>query len=105
MSSEDFEPEKAQGPTNKSKSNGHTTTNSKNGYNGVEELLSVGRELQGLSITMRRVYGYSEGNKKVLENAFSLLAYADPWDSPMGWQLSPRQREPVCAALNSAILQ
>lgn len=65
----------------------------------------MGRELQSLSGSMGRVYGYSESNKKLLENAFSLLAYADPWDSPVGWQLSPRQREPVCAALNSAILQ
>ena len=71
----------------------------------VEQLLQVGRELQQLSVAMRRIYGYNENNKKLLENAFSLLAYADPWDSPVGWQLSPRQREPVCAALNSAILQ
>ncbi|CAG7819033.1 unnamed protein product [Allacma fusca] len=71
----------------------------------VEQLLQVGRELQALSVTMRRIYGFNENNKKLLENAFSLLAYADPWDSPVGWQLSPRQREPVCAALNSAILQ
>ncbi len=75
------------------------------GYEGVEELLGVGRELQALSVAMRRVYGYSEGNKSLLENAFSLLAYADPWESPVGWQLSAREREPVCAALNSAILQ
>lgn len=39
-----------------------------------------------------------------LKDAFSLLAYADPWSSPVGYQLDPVQREPVCAALNSAIL-
>lgn len=76
-----------------------------NGVSAVEQLLQVGRELQSLSIAMRRMYGHNENNKKLMENAFSLLAYADPWDSPVGWQLSPRQREPVCAALNSAILQ
>lgn len=38
------------------------------------------------------------------QDAFSLLAYADPWASPVGFQLDPVQREPVCAALNSAIL-
>lgn len=75
------------------------------GMNAVEQLLQVGRELQSLSIAMRRIYGHNENNKKLMENAFSLLAYADPWDSPVGWQLSPRQREGVCAALNSAILQ
>ncbi|XP_023242417.1 ran-binding protein 10-like [Centruroides sculpturatus] len=39
------------------------------------------------------------------QDAFSLLAYADPWNSPVGFQLDPVQREPVCAALNSAILE
>ena len=39
-----------------------------------------------------------------LQDAFSLLAYPDPWSSPVGFQLQPVQREPVCAALNSAIL-
>ena len=33
-----------------------------------------------------------------------MLAYADPWNSPVGGQLEPAGREPVCAALNSAIL-
>ncbi|CAL8100848.1 unnamed protein product [Orchesella dallaii] len=75
------------------------------GMSAVEQLLQVGRELQSLSIAMRRIYGHNENNKKLMENAFSLLAYADPWDSPVGLQLSSRQREPVCAALNSAILQ
>lgn len=39
-----------------------------------------------------------------MQDAFSLLAYADPWSSPVGYQLDPVEREPVCAALNSAIL-
>ena len=38
------------------------------------------------------------------QDAFSLLAYSDPWNGPVGAQLDPVQREPVCAALNSAIL-
>ncbi|XP_012508612.1 PREDICTED: ran-binding protein 9 [Propithecus coquereli] len=38
-------------------------------------------------------------------DAFSLLAYSDPWNSPVGNQLDPIQREPVCSALNSAILE
>ena len=40
----------------------------------------------------------------IFQDAFSLLAYSDPWSSPVGCQLDPVQREPVCAALNSAIL-
>ena len=64
----------------------------------IERMLSFGKMLQiehGNS---------SEANKKVLYDAFSLLAYSDPWNSPVGQQLNPVQREPVCAALNSAIL-
>lgn len=38
------------------------------------------------------------------QDAFSLLAYSNPWASPLGWQLCPSRRETVCAALNSAIL-
>ena len=48
-----------------------------------------------------RQYAYST---LILQEAFSLLAYADPWDSPVGGQLNPAGREPVCAQLNSAIL-
>ena len=40
----------------------------------------------------------------MLQDAFSLLAYSNPWDSPVGWQLEPVRREAVCEALNSAIL-
>ena len=38
------------------------------------------------------------------QDAFSLLAYPDPWNSTVGGQLDPSGREPVCAQLNSAIL-
>lgn len=38
------------------------------------------------------------------KDAFSLLAYSNPWSSPLGWQLCPSRRETVSAALNSAIL-
>ena len=40
----------------------------------------------------------------IIQEAFSLLAYSDPWNSPVGGQLDPAGREPVCAQLNSAIL-
>lgn len=40
----------------------------------------------------------------LLQDAFSLLAYSDPWNSPVGYQLDAIQREPVCSTLNSAIL-
>ncbi len=40
-----------------------------------------------------------------LKDAFSLLAYHDPWNSPVGYQLDPIQREPISAMINSAILE
>lgn len=42
--------------------------------------------------------------QSIHQDAFSLLAYSNPWASPLGWQLCPSRRETVCAALNSAIL-
>ena len=39
-----------------------------------------------------------------LQDSFGLLAYTDPSSSPIRYLLDPQQREPVCAALNSAIL-
>uniref|UniRef100_A0A671M2Z5 Ran-binding protein 10-like n=1 Tax=Sinocyclocheilus anshuiensis TaxID=1608454 RepID=A0A671M2Z5_9TELE len=39
------------------------------------------------------------------KDAFSLLAYSDPWNCPVGQQLDPMQREAICSALNSAILE
>ena len=40
----------------------------------------------------------------IFQEAFSLLAYTDPWSSPVGYLLDPVQREPICSSLNSAIL-
>ncbi|XP_064096966.1 ran-binding protein 9-like [Macrobrachium nipponense] len=71
----------------------------------VERMLAFGREVQHMSQVLRRELGKNEQNKKMLQNAFSLLAYTDPWNSPVGWQLDPLQREPVCQSLNSAILE
>ena len=39
-----------------------------------------------------------------VQDSFGLLAYTDPKSSPVGYLLDPLQREPVSAALNSAIL-
>jgi len=64
-------------------------------------MLSFGRELYALSIEVNR----DPQSNQMLQDAFSLLAYSEPWKSPVGWQLDPQQREPVCAALNSAILR
>ncbi|XP_019873776.2 ran-binding protein 9 isoform X2 [Aethina tumida] len=71
----------------------------------VERILEFGRELYSMSQRLNVDKISSEHNQKMLEDAFSLLAYSNPWSSPVGWQLNPSQRENVCASLNSAILE
>ncbi|CAB3250976.1 unnamed protein product [Arctia plantaginis] len=67
----------------------------------VERMLAFGRELYAMSQKLQQ----DQIVKSMLEDAFSLLAYSNPWDSPVGWQLEPVRREAVCEALNSAILE
>uniref|UniRef100_A0A8C9ZXH5 RAN binding protein 9 n=1 Tax=Sander lucioperca TaxID=283035 RepID=A0A8C9ZXH5_SANLU len=71
----------------------------------IERMIHFGRELQSMSEHLRRECGKNSANKKMLKDAFSLLAYSDPWSSPVGYQLDAIQREPVCSTLNSAILE
>ncbi|XP_057190560.1 ran-binding protein 9 [Triplophysa rosa] len=71
----------------------------------IERMIQFGRELQSMSEHLRRERGKNSANKKMLKDAFSLLAYSDPWNSPVGYQLDSIQREPVCSTLNSAILE
>ncbi|KAL4623384.1 ran-binding protein 9, partial [Arapaima gigas] len=71
----------------------------------IERMIHFGRELQSMSEHLRRECGKNATNKKMLKDAFSLLAYSDPWSSPVGYQLDSIQREPVCSTLNSAILE
>uniref|UniRef100_A0AAR2KJ93 RAN binding protein 9 n=1 Tax=Pygocentrus nattereri TaxID=42514 RepID=A0AAR2KJ93_PYGNA len=71
----------------------------------IERMIHFGRELQSMSEHLRRERGKNSTNKKMLKDAFSLLAYSDPWNSPVGYQLDSIQREPVCSTLNSAILE
>ena len=86
-------------------------------------MLLLGRELQQMSQNLKKDNDSDNQNKSLLhviisnvkfianhshffllQDAFSLLAYNDPWNSPVGWQLNPKEREPVSRALNSAIL-
>ncbi|CAG9864238.1 unnamed protein product [Phyllotreta striolata] len=71
----------------------------------VERILEFGRELYSMSQRLKTDKNSNHINEKMLEDAFSLLAYSNPWASPVGWQLEPTQRESVCASLNSAILE
>ncbi|XP_028391948.1 uncharacterized protein LOC114516621 [Dendronephthya gigantea] len=71
----------------------------------IEKILVYGRELKSLSVELKQEHGTNPANKRALEDAFSLLAYNDPHNSPVAYLLDPTQREPVCSALNSAILE
>ncbi|KAM0730015.1 Ran-binding protein 9 [Formica fusca] len=71
----------------------------------IEKMLEFGRQLYSQSMHLRQQYGKNDSNKKMLQDAFSLLAYSNPWNSPVGWQLNPQERETVCQRLNSALLE
>ncbi|XP_066145816.1 ran-binding protein 9 isoform X1 [Euwallacea fornicatus] len=71
----------------------------------VERILEFGRELYSMSQRLKADRTTKQHNQQMLEDAFSLLAYSNPWASPVGWQLESSQREAVCAQLNSAILE
>lgn len=70
----------------------------------TERLIIFGRELQQLYTQLKQQNVLSVKSQRVLQDAFSLMAYSDPWTSPISYQLHASQREPVAAALNSAIL-
>jgi len=70
----------------------------------LEEILLFGKELHTLSQELHREHGVNDGNKKMLADAFALMAYPDPEKSPVGWLLAPSEREVVCQQLNNAIV-
>jgi len=71
-----------------------------------QKLIMFGQKVKGMLGDLETLKGIkSETNTKMLEDAFALLAYPNPWDSPVGWQLSPNEREFVSAALNSTLLE
>ena len=83
-----------------------STTSSLCGGNqvAIEKLLQFGQQLHNMFFELKPE-DQSKKNEKTLRDAFSLLAYTDPWNSPVGGQLDPIEREPICAALNSKILE
>uniref|UniRef100_A0A4W6E1L1 RAN binding protein 10 n=1 Tax=Lates calcarifer TaxID=8187 RepID=A0A4W6E1L1_LATCA len=94
-------------PDDNSIGNGHVCILTLCGGNqaATERMIQFGRELQALNEQLCREYGKNATHKKMLQDAFSLLAYSDPWNCPVGQQLDPTQRESLCSALNSAILE
>ncbi|ESN91396.1 hypothetical protein HELRODRAFT_70379 [Helobdella robusta] len=82
------------------------TTKCCNMPNNIERILMFGRDLHVMSERLKKNGdNKNEENEKALKEAFSLLAYSDPWNSPVGHQLHPSQREVVCKLLNCAILE
>lgn len=102
-----IEESRSQGDVDMAPPQAHTNGQHADGEGGcgsrasVERMLAFGRELYAMSQKLQQdLY-----HKSMLEDAFSLLAYSNPWASPVGWQLQPFRREAVCEALNAAILE
>lgn len=71
----------------------------------LPQLLEFGKELHMLSQQLSKEHGPNKENEKMLCDAFSLIAYADPSASSISWQLEPSEREQVCLQLNNAIIR
>lgn len=71
----------------------------------LPQLLEFGKELHTLSQQLAKEHGPSKENERMLCDAFSLIAYADPSASSISWQLAPCEREQVCLQLNNAIIK
>ncbi|TRY75293.1 hypothetical protein TCAL_01336 [Tigriopus californicus] len=74
------------------------------------KLIQFGQSLHTMLLGLEKTPGLVSdqdlaSQEKMLQDAFSLLAYSDPFNSPVGWQLDPQEREVVCDELNSAILR
>lgn len=82
----------------------HTSHSSQRPVGRLPAILQFGKELQQLSQDLKVQFGPNEQNQRMLRDAFSLLAYSQPQNSPVSWQLNPSEREVVCQHLNNAIV-
>ncbi|XP_039147391.1 ran-binding proteins 9/10 homolog isoform X3 [Drosophila simulans] len=71
----------------------------------IEKILEFGKELSSMGQQLEKENLMTEEERQMLEDAFSLIAYSNPWSSPLGWLLCPSRRESVSTTLNSAILE
>ncbi|XP_017133140.1 ran-binding proteins 9/10 homolog isoform X2 [Drosophila elegans] len=71
----------------------------------IEKILEFGKELSCMGQQLEKENLMTEEERQMLEDAFSLIAYSNPWSSPLGWLLCPSRRENVSTTLNSAILE
>ncbi|ALC40604.1 RanBPM [Drosophila busckii] len=71
----------------------------------IEKILEFGKELSSMGQQLEKENLMTDEERQMLEDAFSLIAYSNPWSSPLGWLLCPSRRETVSTTLNSAILE
>jgi len=71
---------------------------------GENVLGSISAKTRGQFKSERPSAALSESQKRPLEDAFSLLAYLDPLDSPLSFLLHPSRRQIVANLLNSVLL-
>ena len=71
-----------------------------------QQLIMFGQKVKAMLVDLEQGSGIkNDANNKMLEDAFALLAYPNPWESPVGWQLAPSERENISSALNSTLLE
>jgi len=77
----------------------------KNSHFSIESMLSFGKNLNDYcrELTYKRIA--TEENQKLLKDAFSLLAYPNPWESSLSGLLSAEAKEKAADKLNAAILE
>ncbi|XP_047127074.1 ran-binding protein 9 isoform X2 [Hydra vulgaris] len=72
----------------------------------IEKLLVFGKLLQNSYKEMVNASGVEhEADKLLLKDSFSLLAYNNPYESPVNKLLEPVERENIFALVNTAILE
>lgn len=73
----------------------------------VMPLIEFGRELQALFYQISEKFNDRFDQlkiQKMVNDAFALLAYANPAASPLCYLMDTSEREPIAAAVNSTIL-
>lgn len=73
----------------------------------VMPLIEFGRELQALFYQISEKFNDRFDQlkiQKMVNDAFALLAYANPAASPLSYLMDTSEREPIAAAVNSTIL-
>lgn len=99
----DLSPEEGENPVPEFLIESHSN-NSTNGLSEIDKILKFGKELNALSKQLMANFGYNETNKKMLEEAFHVIAYIDPNECQIEGDESLLDREHVCQQLNNAIV-